>query len=501
MNPTYTPIRKSRLGRYLGLSYVLAGAVFLFDPFIGVIDLLPDCIGYLLMLWGLYRLSDLDDRLAEASKGMRNLALVGLARIVAMLLAFGLVSPSEQPVFILLLLFTLGVLDCIVLIPMWKQMCGGLLYLGSRNDATTMFDRRTFRGRTGRRNAVERYTAASAVFFVLREILVILPELTVLSHEKGGVEPGEGTRYYDFVGLFRGMGILLSLVLGIIWLVMTVRFIKKLKQDKPFFDRLSERYRAEILPRNDLFAMRAVRASLVCLIVATVLSMDLYVDGINILPDVLTAVLLALSVLFIRPYAGKNWSALLATVAYGLSAAFTWALQLDYFRLEDTLDIFRKEEIYARWENMVLLQALTALLYALALGLILRSLYRMVKKYTGLHAFREGTSYAAERTEAIHRLIRKKLIVVGVLFGLVIASTLFRWGVVPRLPEWEAELSIGADAQTENVIRTVITTCYQVMTQAYWFIDICIGCLLVGVTVSATGEISDQMEYSYMMKD
>lgn len=502
MNTKNPPIaRKKGLTRYLGLSYILAGAFFLFEPYFGVMDLLPDCLGYLLMMIGLYRFADLDDRLAEARKGIRNLALVGIARLISMPLAFGFVSQTEQPVFMLLALFTLGVLDCIVLIPMWKNFCGGLLYMGSRYDATVMFDRRGLGKKLHTSNMVERYTTHSAVFFVLHDVLAILPELTVLSHEKGGAELGQGTHYYDFVGFFRGISILLSLLLGLIWLIRTIRFMQKLKGDRPFFEKLSDKYENEVLTRHDLFAMRSVRASLVCLIVATVFSLDLYLDGINILPDFLSAVFLLLSVAYLRRYAGKNYPALALAAAFGLVSAVVWGFQFRYFNYSDTIDIFRHEETYGRWQVTVLLQALAAVLFLLTVGVILRSLYRMVKKYTGLHAFRDGSTYAQERSEAIHKLIRKKLIVVMVLSSLAMLSTLFHWGIVPQLLDFDIGLYFGLTAQTENSIRTFITTVFQVLTDGYWFLDLCIGAALIGMTVSATSEISEQMEYSYMMKD
>ena len=492
MNYTPTPARGKKLSRYLGLSYITAGACFLFDPFISVVDLLPDCLGYLFLILGLYRLADMDDRLGDAMKGARNLAFVGIARVVAMILSFGLVSPSEQPVFMLLALFTLAVLDCLVLVPMWKNICGGLLYLGSRHDATVMFDRRGTRY-----NMVERYTTVTTIFFILREILAVLPEVTVLSHEKGGAEIGQGTRYYDFVGFFRLIGIAVSLVLGIVWLILTIRFIRRLKGDKPFFERLSE-----ILPRHDLFAMRAVRGSLLCLIVAAALSLDFYLDGVNMIPDTLAAVLMLASILFLSRYAGKNIPAIVSTCAYGICATAVWFLQLKYFGMNQLADAFRVEELNARWRVTVLLQTVTAALFILSMALILKNLYRLVKRYTGLHAYREESTYAAERSEAIHTLIRKKIILVMVFAGLVGLSAMFQWSVVPQLAEQNIYFLLGiSGSQTTNAVYTFLITAYQVLTEGYWFIDICFGAVLIGVTVSATSEISEQMEYSSMMMD
>ena len=59
-------MKKSRRDGALGLGCIVAGAVFLFDPFVGVFDLLPDIIGYLLILRGLRRLALLEGHFDEA---------------------------------------------------------------------------------------------------------------------------------------------------------------------------------------------------------------------------------------------------------------------------------------------------------------------------------------------------------------------------------------------------------------------------------------------------
>ena len=498
-----TPQKADRPGKYLGIGLFTAGAVFLFDPFISVLDLLPDALGYLLMLLGLYRLADLDERLAEASKGLRYLALIGVARLISLFLTFGLVSPNEQPVFVLLILFTLGVLDCIILIPMWKNFCGGILYLGSRHNATTMFDREGRDGRIRVRNSVERYTAYTVAFFILREALAIIPELTVLSHEKGGVELGEATPFYDFIGLYRILGGGISLILGIAWLVMTVGFIRRLKKDTPFFAALACKYQNEVLPRGDLFARRAVKSSLACLLVAAVCALDVYFDHVNILPDILAALFLILSVVFLRRYVGKNLPALVASSLCGIFSAVSWYLQVTgYFNQGDLAYVLQNDEIHACWQNVLALEAAAGALFVVTVVLILRSLYTMVKRHTGVRVFREDFSanYATERTEAIHTLIRKKLILVGVLAGLTAISTLLWWGAIPTIPELDLTV-VGGSAQTQNTVDTLLATAYRFLSEGYRFIDLAVGALWIGVIGSAIGEISEQMEYASMMRD
>ena len=101
--------------------------------------------------------------------------------------------------------------------------------------------------------------------------------------------------------------------------------------------------------------------------------------------------------------------------------------------------------------------------------------------------------------QMIHTLIRKKLLWVGVLAGVTALSTVLWWGVIPSLPELELTVS-GGSAQDQNTLDTIITTTYQILTDGYRFVDLAIGGVWIGLIGSAIGEISDQMEYTSMMR-
>ncbi len=488
MTPARTFPKKP--GRYLGMTAIAVGAVFLFDPFIGIFDFLPDAIGYLLITLGLYRLSDLDDRLAEAMRGAGRLALLGLARLLALLLTYGLVSPTERPVFTLLAVFTLAVLDLLVLIPLWRNFSGGLLYLGSRHDATTLF---RLGGRRRARSATERYTTLTLVYMVIREVIVVLPELTVLTHTSGGAE-WDGNSLYDYVGIFRLSGEALSLILGILWLIATFRFLRLVKSDEPFFERLRHRYETEVLTRRDVMAMRAIKAAMISLSAATVLFLDFYIEGVDVLPDFLGALLLALSLYFLRPYVQNQLLPVLATAAYGIASAILWGCQIGYFHMDEMIDIHHDPATYERWDAMCSLQTVTAALYVVTFVLILRMLYGLTRQHTGLRARHEGSTYAAERTEAIHTHIFRRLLLVGIFVCLTALSTLAHWVVVPQLPT----LDFPGRPEAGDALTVML---YDGLREAYWFVDLLFGGALVGLSIHAGSEIFEQMDYSYLMND
>ncbi len=481
--------------RYLGLTALAVGAVFLFDPFIGIFDLLPDAIGYLLFAIGLYRFSDLDERLADASRAAGRLALLGVARLLAILLTFALVSPTERPVFILLVAFSFGVLDCLLFIPLWRNLSGGFLYLGSRVNATAVFDRQRRGGHLHTRSLCERYVGFSTVCFVLREILAILPEMTVLTHEQGGSDWG-GNTLYNYVGMFRFVGALLSLILGILWMVKTFGFVRKLKSDKPFFESLHRKYETEVLVRRDLFAMRAIKASLSCLAAAAVLSLDVYIEGVSILPDLLAALCMLLSICFLTRYTagegGKHRPAMLVTLLYAVSATVAWLLQFSYLSFNDLPNIEHDPLLRERLSTVTLIQAITAALFLAAYLLILRLLYDLVRRHTGLRALHAGSTYAADRTDAIHTRIRRKLLWVAVFAGLSALSATLLWGVVPHL----APIDLPLRPTTSEALFVMF---YDYIREAYWSLDLIIGGGLIALTIHATLEISEQMDYSYLM--
>ncbi len=515
MNTLHKP---SCTGRYLGLSLFVLGAVFLFDPFVSVFDLLPDALGFFFCSLALSRLSDMDDRLAEAARGLRRLAFLGLARIAALAMAFGVVSPSEQPVFILLSLFSLAVLDIIVLLPTWKNLSGGLIYLGGRCDATAIFDRsrhrpnpRDPRGDRHRRNLTERYFCLTSAFFVLREILVVLPELSVLTHEKGGVEGGQGSFLYDFVGLFRELAALIAALLGLVWLVRTVLYVRRLKGDKPFIDALHRKYQTEILPRTDLFARRAVKASFLCLCLSAVFTADVFFGSLgteeelflpDLLPDFLTALCLLLALLFIRRFSTRIRPAALATVGFGSVSFVCWLLQIDYLpmakamRLQETSGSALRDfdELMAAWQTVALLQVLQAILLVIAYVTVLRALYRLTCRYTGVMALSDRSTYASERTESIHARIRRKLRTVGILAIVVALSGLFQWLMVPHLPAVTMPGDISA-------VDTLILFLYDLFREGYAMVDSVLTALLLAFTIHATSEVSEQLAFHEMMGD
>ncbi len=280
-----------KANQYLGFGFLGAGACFLFDPFVSVFDVLPDWIGYLLILHGLSRLACLDGYVEQACRQFRRLLMLSAARFVSVFAVFGLTSANEHGVALLLCTFGLAVLDICVLIPAWNELGKGLSLLAALHNGTAALASTGRGDRETSYSITDRMVSITLVFLCVKEALALLPELSVLFSTVGGAEGGGlWNSLYQYIGLFRGMCALAALVLGIVWLCRMLRYGKALREDDVFFSSLGEAYDSYVQLHPGLYHKRNIRRAVLWLSLGVFLMVDFYADGINLLPDVLAAV-------------------------------------------------------------------------------------------------------------------------------------------------------------------------------------------------------------------
>ncbi|MBR5445572.1 MAG: hypothetical protein IKV57_05595, partial [Clostridia bacterium] len=104
----------------MGFGYLLIGFLFLINPVIHVMDILPDCIGYFLIVKGLSKTALFVDHLAVARGQFWKLALIDLVKMFSILL-WPLVSDSGM----LLLTFVFSVLELMYFLPAVNSLFEG----------------------------------------------------------------------------------------------------------------------------------------------------------------------------------------------------------------------------------------------------------------------------------------------------------------------------------------------------------------------------------------
>lgn len=285
----------------------MAGALFLFNPNVNILDVLPDCIGYLLLLLGVRRAAHVLPYFDDAARYFRYLAILTATRIPAYFVMTSLAAgDNEQRVIITLFSLCYGIGELLLLFPAFRALFAGTEYLAERYGVRAA-------------GTPAASLAARVTLFALaaKPVLAFLPELCWLSSENAGYVDGRlsvVTPYPYFVVA----ACVLGLLAGAAFLCTFLPFCRALRAD-PGLAALSQK----LLPDDGAAAalrgadrIRRVTWGGRLLTIGAFCLIDLVFDEINYLPDFLGAICFLLAALCFLPLARRR--AVFAAVAAGV---------------------------------------------------------------------------------------------------------------------------------------------------------------------------------------
>ncbi len=300
----------------MGFSLMIASFFFLFNPEFAAVDPIPDLFGYVIMYFALTKLSDIDIHFEEARLKFKHAMYVGIAELVALAILFGLVIESERSITLLIMTFVFGIADIIILIPAFKELFEGFLNLGMLCNGSAMF-----RARSGKGNHTEGVILITRIFVIIKATLACLPEFTSLINNSE----------YRFVGILRICSVIICLVIGIIWLVKIVSYTNAIKNDMLFIDNISQKYAMLRETRPLLFVKRRLIFGIGAICIGLALSIDLYGDYFNFLPDFLCAAVVIFGAWSLRKFSPRWKLVSVFSGVYGFISAASWTLSLRFF--------------------------------------------------------------------------------------------------------------------------------------------------------------------------
>ncbi len=415
----------------LGLGLLPIAALFLFNPpLAGAFDLLPDVIGYLLLFAGLRDLSVLNYHMEEARRGFGRMIAVSAAQIPALLWVMVGCQPKSQPDAILLLAFTVSCLELLFARKAFSEMFQGFLYLGSRHGSEAVFaekKKKRIRHIPIDKNATTAIATFTVVFLVIKALCATLPELAALTLD--GYDEGNTFRWlYNFITLLRSTATLISLPFCIAWLVKFLRYMHTLLRDAPFLEAICEKYRAEILPRDDIFLKRALRIGAVVLSIGMCLSLDVYINFISFLPDFLCPIVLLIGFVLLKPYLGVKGKLFpICAIAHAISSAVVYRYAI-YFYDHFTMSLaLYAEKAYLAYCTFCVLKIVDALFFFAMMASLLPCFKHIIENYTGfVSTMADGTVLVhEEKTRYIHDTLNKRIRVLWILLALTALGSIF----------------------------------------------------------------------------
>ena len=180
----------------IGFKRIFAGFLFLLSPDLSIFDFLPDFIGYLLIVSGLSKLADIDERAKDARALSKRLFLLYCVKFV-----LSLYLASLEKTNLLLATFSLAILDVILAVPFVKDLFHSIDYTATRQGVMISS------GKTAETKVL------LGAFFVIKDCLMVSPCLVSLFDPSETGNFDEGTWYVDFGALTNVITVLCFLLM------------------------------------------------------------------------------------------------------------------------------------------------------------------------------------------------------------------------------------------------------------------------------------------------
>ncbi len=414
--------------RKTAMPLIIIALIFLSNPNMNIIDILPDCLTYFILSRLIGRSSEIVPYLAECKESLNKLTLVTLIKIPAFMIMFANMRTGRD--IITLFTFTFSVIEVILLCSAISYGFKGMNYLGERSELKSLIDQRS-----------DGMRIMTYIFVIAKAVLSTLPEFCLLTSS----DALKVRRMSNIYPLLELSCIATVMVIGIIWLVSAIRFAKSVRGNGDIAGAVTALAGEKRLEEIERKAEYKKRLSLVnVLMISSLFTFDLIFENynyVNILPHFIYGIILLWVAAGMSENKKYRRAAVISGGAYIVLSMLTQIFTIHFFDKYSYLALeFAKKarsaylwvEIFAVLETMALIALLICCVY------IFRD---FVKTSTGLSAADVEQSI----TEKAHR---RKLtakgtavfIISGVIAMLKALSTVLRAGTTHGFGYETAEL-------------------------------------------------------------
>lgn len=348
---------------------LIAGFILLLNPNLNVYDILPDFIGYALIMYSLRKVSDMSPSVKDADAALRKLIYIGIGRFALMFL----VPLMDDIAYRLVFTFTLAAFEAGYFIVFCGKFFDGLGHLALRHDGSAVY-------------AKESETRSMLMLFaVVKSFFNLLPELKYLSTTE---YEGEITAFGTFSIakyslLFTVVSITAVIILGIITGFKVVRYLNGIKNDAVFNANINSFYNTEIAADTVRFFCRRVLLSSVFIIAAAVTLADLYIDGVNIIPDFIGAGFLLCAMLTVRRDFKEAGKVLKPLYIYLPFTAASWVFMLIFGLMYYRYSIYKSFESYYMFIASAAVSVIEAALFVWIMFMLCAYFRNLIDNHAG----------------------------------------------------------------------------------------------------------------------
>lgn len=298
-----------RRQKKLPVKRMLIGLFFLLSPSINLFDLLPDFIGCTLIVSALFDASEVLPYFSDLREKLKTYFWISLSRYPALFAMMSIYAgDSSQRSIISVFAIGYAIVDLLCLIPAIGYFWEAFFYFGERFDCPEAI------APVGRIKP-ETLQRLTYLFFIVREAGSCVPEFALVPVAPGDYAASSVSFWLSLYPKLAGGAALIVFVFGICLFIVFCRYFARLSRAGNADRVISERYEENPERINSLHTVEGLRIFFLLFAVSAALGIDVIFNHVNYLPDVLSAVLLVVALLFL----GRRFNG----VCVGRCAAFT----------------------------------------------------------------------------------------------------------------------------------------------------------------------------------
>lgn len=401
-------------------SLLSVALVFLFNPNINTIDILPDFIGYFILSALFINAADCASYFEEARSAFHRLGWLNVAKIPAFLLIVFIRRGNtvDNDIYALVSV-TFAALETILNVIAIKNIFEALFHLGSRTNARSLIT--AFPISKKQSFSPESLRILTYTFFIVKALGYSIPDLFLLTKTTsiGGLD-------YRYSGsVLYPISILLSLVicfvLGGIWLSRTKKYVRAVKAEGLFHEALyslaEEDFEYRIETKKKL---RSIHSILTAFSVATVFSINFKVDnfeGLDLLPDFIFGIILTIAIYKLSLHTTRDYKILIPGILFSVASLLALIKSVSFFEEYEYKDLLTNTLARDAYSEL-LIYCLTEFIFCTVLlvysAILIR---RFIYGCTGIS---RGSERYRKMEEDYHKsLIRSTYVMTG--FGILLA--------------------------------------------------------------------------------
>lgn len=331
---------------------LIVSFIFLANPAIHVIDLLPDFFGWLLLLYFIRKSKFLSVQTEYAYSYIKKMTILSAASFASVFIV-----PISDGTMLLTITFVISVLKLIWGIPAFKYFYNGIGELGALYGAKSIYKPLCRDKNEGIRTA-ENFTV---LFYVLSTVLNVLPEFAELTETSSEIYSDGYRSILSFKSVIYMATVSVTVIVALIWLAVMVKFINNLCSERELFARLDEAYDDKIVKT---FKHRAIKLNN-AIFIKTLSGLFVFCiisNSFNRIPTFLFGILTLISSLILLRNGYKSKPLIITSAASAFVSALNYVLSLIFLSKYSISDVAHSFEAYDLWTRNELTLVISILL-------------------------------------------------------------------------------------------------------------------------------------------